>query len=121
MEEKSGVQPQAMNIADYTRGQVEQVLRLAGIRAGGVETAAYSLKPGAPFRERRAEHDLALCVLQGMGTCELCDPQGNRLTMRLRRGTHFTVARGTGFRMANSGQALLIVLVAACPAGGAPG
>lgn len=115
MEERSGVRSQSMNIADCTRGQVEQVLKLAGITAGMVETAAYSLKPGAPFREIRAETDLALSVLQGMGVCELRDGQGNRMTMRLRRGTHFAVGRGTGFRLENAGRALLIVLQAACP------
>lgn len=113
MLEKTGVRPQMMNIADCTRGQVEQVLRLTGISAGLVVTSAYSLKPGAPFREVRAETDLTLCVLQGMGTCELRDAMGNRSLVRLRRGTHFAIARGTGFRLENAGRALLIVLQAA--------
>ncbi len=110
MEEKSGVRPQSMNIADCTRGQVEQVLRLAGISAAPLETSVFSLKPGAPFRQQMAETDMALCVLQGMGTCDMRDANGNLVTIRLRRGTHFAVTKGTGFRLENAGRALLIVL-----------
>lgn len=106
---------QMMNIADCTRGQVEQVLVLEGVTAGKVETAAYSLKPGASFKEVHTCTPVALCVLQGMGLCVVRDGAGNRAVVRLRRGTHFSVPSGCGFRFENTGRALLIVLQAAAP------
>lgn len=108
-----GLRPQTMNVADCTRGQVEQVLRLQGIAIGALTTAAYSLKPGAPFALQEAGQDLVLWVLQGVGTCEVRDAVGNQVGVRLRRGTHLTVPRGSRFRLENAGRALLMVIQAA--------
>lgn len=107
-----GITPQLLNVSDCTRGQMEQVLRLTGLAAGGIRTGAVSLKPGAPFRDTRVESPTALWVLQGAGTCELRDSSGNRAVIRLRRGAHFTVEAGTWLGFENTGRSLLIVLTA---------
>lgn len=114
MAERAGLQPQTLNIADATRGQVEQVLRLVGLQAGNLSTMVYSLKPAVPFREVIAEQDQILMVMQGVGTAEIRSQSGESTVLRLRRGAHFSVARGAGFRLSNTGRALLIVVQAAC-------
>lgn len=113
MEQSSGgLRPQMMNVIDCTRGQMERVLWLPGIEAGAIATAACSLKPAAICPEQEARQDLVLWVLQGVGTCQLRDPAGNGLQVRLRRGTHFAVPRGAAYQLENGGRALLVVVQA---------